>query len=244
VIFSDQKLETPQSCHVFSTLDQLKNLLSKIKPSSDTPHIIFISSSSFDLKTLNTLAKDTKATLCFNDEHHFGIFGKRGLGFGSGQKETACIIGSFEHACGSPVAYIATSESVLKERPYMFPLIPPVLGALDAVLNLLPEMDGERIQIQQHIGWLQTQLREKGFALPSSQTPTITLSFSSEEEAERLLNFFIEHDIMLGHLEPKQISFSLTALHTPDDLDQLSTVLKKLSDTDFALATQSSTPTP
>ncbi len=244
VIFSDQPLSVSHVTHTFSSLEQLKTLLSKTKLPAGVESLILISSPSFDLKTLGALAKDVHALLCFNDRAHFGISGKRGLGFGSQQKEAGCVIGSFEHASGCLAAYIATSDAVIKHKPYTHPLIPSTLGALDAILNILPDMDAERAQMEKHIGWLQTQLREKGFSVPLTKTPKITLSCASEEAAERLWNFFIENDVMLGHSEPKQISFSLTALHTPDDLDQLSTVLKKLSDTDFALSTQSSTPTP
>lgn len=244
VVFSDQPLHISQATHTFSSLEQLKTLLSKTKLPPNVIHIILISSPSFDLKTLHSLAKEARAVLCFNDKEHFGIAGKRGLGFGAQQKEVDCVIGSFEHASGAPIAYIATSDAIFKEKPYVHPLIPSSLGALDAILNILPEMDAERAQMEKHIGWLQAQLREKGFSVPLTKAPKITLAFSREEAAERFLSFFIENDVMLGHLEPKQLSFSLTTLHTPDDLDQLSTVLKKLSDTDFALSTQSSTPTP
>jgi 8-amino-7-oxononanoate synthase len=244
VVFSDQPTNISQATHTFSSLDQLKTLLSKTKLPSNVVHIILVSSPSFDLKTLHSLAKEARAVLCFNDKEHFGIAGKRGLGFGAQQKEVDCVIGSFEHASGAPIAYIATSDTIFKEKPYVHPLIPSSLGALDAILNILPDMDAERVQMEKHIGWLQGQLREKGFSVSLGKTPKITISFSREEAAERLWNFFIENDVMLGHLETKQLSFSLTALHTPDDLDQLSTVLKKLSDTDFALSMQSSTPTP
>ena len=244
VVFSDGPLNISQPHHPFSSLGGLQNLLAKTKLSSSATHIIYVSSSSFDLKTLSALAKESHAIVCFNDAEHFGISGKRGLGFGAGQKNIDCVMASLEHACGCPAAYIAGSHTLLKERPSISPLIPSVLGALDAVLNVFPDMDAERSQIEQHTSWLHSQLQEKGFALPPSKTPKITLTFSSAEDAERLWNFFIDNDIMLEYVEPKKVSLNMTALHTPDDLDQLSTVLKKLSDTDFALAIQSSTPTP
>ncbi len=244
IVFSDKKLATAQTNHTFSSLAQLESLLAKTKPSPNETHIIYVSSSSFDLKTLQNLAKKAHALLCFDDSEHLGIFGKRGLGFAAHQKEIDCTVASFNHVCGCPAAYIALSDSLLKEKPSVSSLSPSVLGALDAVLNILPDMESERTQIEQHMGWLRGKLQEKGFELPPSKMPQVTLSFSSQEDAERLWNFFLENDIMLERVNLKQISLSMTVLHTPDDLDQLSTVLKKLSDTDFALAMQSSTPTP
>lgn len=244
IVFSDKKLDITQTNHTFSSIAQLETLLSKTKMPSNTKAIIYICSSSFDLKTVQALAKKAEALVFFDDTQHFGISGKRGLGFGAHQKEIDCVIASFNHACGCPAAYIALSKTHLKETPSITPLSPAILGAIDTVLTLVPDMEHERMQLEKHMSWLKSKLQEKGLNFPPSKTPQALLSFSSQEDADKLWNFFLDNDIMLERLAPHQICLSLSVLHTPDDLDQLSIALKKLSDTDFALAMQSSTPTP
>jgi hypothetical protein len=54
----------------------------------------------------------------------------------------------------------------------------------------------------------------------------------------------MEDQIYLAPAIGNTLYIAMTALHTPDDLDQLTVSLKKMSETDLALAIQSLTPTP
>lgn len=184
------------------------------------------------------------ALLCLDDSDTFGILGPRGMGLAAQQKGVDIILGSFTRGGGNFGAYVATSHALKNKLAKTSPLPPSVLGALDAALNLIPEMDGERQTLVQHAAWLKKQLEENGWKATDSILPMINLSFQTEEEVEKLSRFFEEEGIFVGMPEKKQLTFFLTALHTPDDLDQLGWVLKKLSATDLAVAMQSLTPTP
>jgi len=196
------------------------------------------------ISSLSPRPSKGKTLLCIDDTDTFGILGPRGMGLAAGQKEIDFILGSFTKGCGNFGAYIATSHVLKKNFSGISPLPPSVLGALDAAFNFIPEMDGERQTLIQHTAWLKNQLEEKGWKASDSQFPIVTLSFQTEAEAEKLIHFFEDEGVFVGEANQKQISFVLTALHTPDDLDQLGWVLKKVSETDLALAMQSLTPTP
>lgn len=195
------------------------------------------------VSSLTHLPSKENGFICVDDSETFGILGPRGMGIGAEQKGADLILGSLTKGCGNFGAFIATSKK-LKPHFTASSLPPSVLGALDAAFNLIPEMESERQTLIQHTNWLKSQLEEKGWKIPKTPLPILTLSLQTEKEAEKLHRFFEEESIFVRRGEDSQIVFILTALHTPDDLDQLSLALKKLSATDFALATQSLTPTP
>jgi 7-keto-8-aminopelargonate synthetase-like enzyme len=161
-----------------------------------------------------------------DDSLAFGVLGNRGLGLGTGQKS---VIGTFS----SIAAYTASTKGV-KKGSY---LPPPLLGAIDAILCLAPEMEEERKNLKKHFQWLLGRLEEIGLSTPPSPLPRVFLPSS-------IAPLFAEEGIYVGKGAEAQVELCLTALHTPDDLDQLATALKKFSATDLALPMQSSTPTP
>ncbi len=144
------------------------------------------------------------------------------FGIADPKSSAQTLFGSLEKGGGCPVAFIASMQPIQNRKGQISAAL---LGALDAILNLLPSMDEEREQLAQKQKWLAKTLQELGLTHPLP------------EKARALL---AESDIYVK----TPVIFSITALHTPDDLDQLATALKKLVETDLALAIQSLTPTP
>jgi hypothetical protein len=100
-------------------------------------------------------------------------------------------------------------------------------------------MEQERKMVLKHKSWLVKQLSD--FSLKEEKMPKVILT---SPEADTIRQFLMEEQIYLAPSVDQSLYFAITALHTPDDLDQLAVALKKLSDTDLALATQLLTPTP
>ncbi len=115
----------------------------------------------------------------------------------------------------------------------------PALGAIDCALSFIPEMEQERKMVLKHKSWLVKQLSD--FSLKEEKMPKAILT---SPEADAIRQFLMQEQIYLAPSSSNSLYFAITALHTPDDLDQLSVALKKLSETDLALATQLLTPTP
>ncbi len=173
----------------------------------------------------------TKGLKVSDETFLFGLTGANG--FGSSGDSTIC--GSF--LCGSG-AFVAGAKKQLAEL-VSGRMSFPVLGALDCALSFIPEMEAERKMVQKHKTWLIKQL--SGFTIEELRSPRVILS---SKDAELMRQFLLQEQIFLAPSQNKTLHFSITALHTPDDLDQLAVALKKLSTTDLALAMQSLTPTP
>ena len=100
------------------------------------------------LADIARLAREHDACLIVDDAHATGILGRGGSGL-SGDADI--VIGTFSKALGGFGGYVASTETMrdyLVNRCggviYSTALPPPVLGAIDAALDLVPGMDGER----------------------------------------------------------------------------------------------------
>lgn len=176
----------------------------------------------------STKAKGLKV----NDETF--LFGMTGTnGFGSQSDDMIC--GSLLCSSGAFVAGTKKQLAELMSGRISF----PALGALDCALSFIPEMDAERKMVQKHKSWLIKELSK--FSIEELRSPRVILS---SKDAELMRQFLLQEQIYLAPSQNQTLYISITALHTPDDLDQLAATLKKLSTTDLALATQSLTPTP
>ena len=206
--------------------DHLKNLKATI-----------LSSETHDLAK-----KKPSSLLCIDDSFMIGIAGENGFGAAAHQSGFDLITGSLAHGAGCSGAYIAGPKKLLNSLNASQPLSFPVLGALDSAFSFIPEMDQEREVLAKNFRWLQKLMKE----LPAKmlKSPKAILEFKSSKEAEQVRHFLAEDQIYLAPPAGNTLYVAMTTLHTPDDLDQLTVSLKKMSETDLALAMQSLTPTP
>ena len=103
------------------------------------------------LDDIARLARAHDACLIVDDAHATGILGEGGSGLSGGAD---IVIGTFSKALGSFGAYVACSATL---RDYLInrcggliystALPPPVLGAIDAALDLIPAMDEDRAYV-------------------------------------------------------------------------------------------------
>jgi len=232
-LLADASLRHP-SAPAFGSLDELKTLLGKKKNQT-----IVASSHNFALRDLVKIAKSHGAMLCMDDTETFGIQGTKGFGLSAHQKDVDFVIGSCVKGGGCNLSYIACAENHRSLFIQQWTIPAAILGALDAVLNFLPDMDSDRETVAKHTAWLAQQL-----GTPPTLLPTLSVQFPTELEAQEAVDELLAAEIFVARPEKAVLSFTMTALHTPDDLDQLAIVLKKLSTTVLALATQSPTLTP
>ena len=127
---------------------------------------------------------------------------------------------------------------------YLFP--PPIIGAIEAVLDLIPQMEGERKQLQQRCHWLRSSLLELGFDLQKSNTPLISLLFNTSEEVESLREHLKSEKILIGPTRSfpgeegsPRLNLAINVCHMPDHLSRFVGALKSWQDlhTKSALAT-------
>lgn len=203
---------------------------------------VVISSDKEDLAAAQARQKKSPSLFCSDDSYTIGITGEHGFGAAAHQKGVDFIVGSLAYGAGCSGAYAAGPKKLLSSWIPSQPLSFPAIGAIDSALSFILEMNAERETLEKHSRWLEKQVKE--FPAKMLKSPRVILEFKSEKEAHLARQLFLEAQIFLAPPADAMLTIAMTALHTPDDLDQLATPLKKLSATDWALEMQSLTPGP
>jgi 8-amino-7-oxononanoate synthase len=187
-----------------------------------------------DVDALVQLATDFQALLIVDEAHATGVLGPRGMGLTCG-KEVDLVIGTFGKACGVFGAYVACTERlcefIVNCCPgfiYSTALPPAVLGAVDAALELVPEMEEERESLHEKAGFLRRSLRELGWSTGNSSTQIVPLIVGKEREAMELSNWLEENGVLAIAIRPPtvepgkaRIRLALSALHTWEHVEYL-----------------------
>ena len=225
--------------------DHLEGLLQKQKEKD--AHVIIVSESVFgmdgdcaDIPALAALARQYGAMLYIDEAHATGLFGPGGFGFAAEHKGTVDIaMGTFGKALGSFGAYIACSRVVrdyLVQRCggliYSTALPPPVLGAIDAALELLPQLQTERAHLKNQAARLRQALQQQGWNCGASTTQIIPVILGNEEAATSLAAILYENGILAPAIRPptiprgtSRLRFSLSAAHKAEDIDRLISIM-------------------
>jgi 8-amino-7-oxononanoate synthase len=178
------------------------------------------------------LARAHGATLIVDDAHATGILGEEGRGLSS---EADIAIGTFSKALGSFGGYVACSETLrdyLVNRctglVYSTALPPPVLGAIDIALDLVPSMNAERA----HVASLARRFREGASALGlstgASTTQIVPVIVGSPEAALAMSARLRSAGFWAVAIRPPtvpagtaRIRLAFTAAHEEADVDRL-----------------------
>ena len=178
------------------------------------------------------LAREDDAMLFVDDAHGTGILGPHGAGLSAGAD---FAIGTFSKALGGFGGYVACSETVrdyLVNRCsgliYSTALPPPVLGAMDAALDLLPSMDRERA----HVASLAARFREGANALGldtgGSSTQIVPVIVGTPEAALLMSGELRRAGLWAAAIRPPtvpngtaRLRLAFTAAHEDSDIDRL-----------------------
>ncbi|HEX2447377.1 MAG TPA: 8-amino-7-oxononanoate synthase [Methyloceanibacter sp.] len=182
------------------------------------------------------LAREHRATLIVDDAHATGILGRDGSGLSG---EADIVIGTFSKALGSFGGYVACTETVrdyLINRctgiVYSTALPPPVLGAIDAALDLAPGMDNERA----YVAGLSERFRNGAISLRldagASTTQIVPVILGSPEAATAMSERLKRAGLWTSAIRPPtvpagtaRLRVAFTAAHEDSDVDRLLEVL-------------------
>ena len=199
-----------------------------------TESIFSVDGDKSDIATLSELAEEYEALLVVDEAHATGVVGERGMGLTCGKK-VDLTIGTFGKACGSFGAYVTCSERLCEYLInrcsgfiYTTALPPAVLGAIDAALDLIPQMDGEREQLHANSEFVRSSLHELGYNTGDSTSQIIPIIMGEETEALKMSNHLEEKGILALAIRPptvplgqSRIRLSLSALHTKQHIERL-----------------------
>jgi 8-amino-7-oxononanoate synthase len=215
----------------------LTELLSQVQGDSRPKFILTESVFSMDgdiapLAEIASLAKTHDAMLIVDDAHATGILGEGGRGLSD---DADLVVGTFSKALGSFGAYVACSDTMrnyLVNRcsgfVYSTALPPPVLGAIDAALEILPKLD----QVRAHVARLAARFRDgaraRGYDTGSSATQIVPVIVGSAEAALGLSARLRAAGFWATAIRPPtvpqgtaRVRFAFTAAHHDADVDGL-----------------------
>lgn len=252
IVFADELVHNSihQGCRgagvlpVFFPHNDLDALESRLKEDAKRPGARFILTESLfsmdgdrtDVAALADLADRYGAFLYLDEAHATGVLGPRGMGLaGEAPGRVPLIMGTFSKALGSFGAYVACSRAL---RDYLInrcggfiystALPPPVLGAIDAALDLVPTLDEARMRLKGAGKRVRTAFRDAGIDTGLSTThivpailgeETAALAMSRELERVGILGVAIRPPTVPPHTS--RIRFSLSAAHSSKDIEQL-----------------------
>jgi 8-amino-7-oxononanoate synthase len=182
------------------------------------------------------LSRANDACLIVDDAHATGSLGAGGEGL-SGDADI--VVGTFSKALGSFGGFVASTDTV---RDYLInrctgliystALPPPVLGAIDAALDLAPNMDGERDHVAGLAGRFRNGAAALGLHTGASTTQIVPVILGSPEAAIAMSGRLRQAGIWATSIRPPtvpagtaRLRLAFTAAHQESDIDRLLDVL-------------------
>lgn len=184
-----------------------------------------------DLKGLIHLSQAHEAFLIIDDSSAFGVKGHQGFGYAQGMHGIDFIICALDEGAGASGALAACSKHI---APHFFhdssfsretAVCFSTLGAIEASLELIPALEGERMQLEQRTHWIRQQLTALELPLIPSSSHLIAIACDSVQDAQQRCNALLEHDILakISRVDSNQtyLHFAINSYHTPDELSML-----------------------
>lgn len=196
-----------------------------------------------DVAALVSIARRHGAFLYLDEAHATGVLGRGGFGLAADHPGADLVMGTFGKALGSFGAYVACSTALrdyLVNRcgglVYSTALPPPVLGAIDAALDLLPTLDGVRTELQRSAANLRDSLRAGGLDCGASSTQIVPVIVGDDETALGLARGLEAEGMLAVAIRPPtvpagtaRVRVCVTADHTAADVARLAEAAPRLA---------------
>ncbi len=190
------------------------------------------------LADIACLAREHDACLVVDDAHATGILGRAGSGLSA---DADIVIGTFSKALGGFGGYVASTETM---RDYLInrcggiiystALPPPLLGAIDAALDLVPRMDEERAYVARLAERFRAGASAIGLDTGISTTQIVPVILGSPEAAIAMSERLKRAGLWASAIRPPtvpagtaRLRVAFTAAHEDSDIDRLLDVLAK-----------------
>ena len=192
-----------------------------------------------DVEALRNLADQYDGFLYLDEAHAVGLFGANGFGVAAGRVTADLVLGTFGKSLGSFGAYMTGSldlrHFLINRCPgfiYTTALPPGVLGAVDAALDLLPEMASTRSRVARHAEMLRIGLRHAGFDCGRSESQIVPVMVGESRAALRTAAALEEAGFLVVAMRPPtvpegtaRLRLSVTAAHDEQDIADIVAVL-------------------
>lgn len=194
-----------------------------------------------DLQTIAELTRSYGAWLFVDDAHAVGVWGDSGLGLTFGVSGIDMVLGTCGKALGGFGAFLLCSA---KMRDYLVnfcpgfiyttALPPAVIGAIDASLELIPQMESRRKQLHQHIKTMREDIEKAGFKTGRSESQIIPIIVGGEQETLKLAAYLKEEGFLATAIRPPtvpkgsaRIRITLSSCHSAKQQSEFLTALNR-----------------
>jgi 8-amino-7-oxononanoate synthase len=188
-----------------------------------------------DIAALAALAEQHEAFLYIDEAHATGVLGAGGMGLCAGMPGIDLVMGTFSKALGSFGAYVAGSRALIDFLQntcagfiYTTAPPPPVLGAIDAALDLVPTMHAERAHLATQASRVRDAFNHMGIDTAGSSTQIIPALVGDAAAALALADALRAKGILAVAIRPptvppgtSRIRFALSAAHDAAAVDAL-----------------------
>lgn len=183
---------------------------------------------------LARLAAEHDALLHVDEAHATGVLGETGFGLSCGLGVDVAM-GTFSKGLGGFGAYVACSAAMrdwLVNRAsgfiYATALPPAVLGAMDAALDLVPTLEGERRRLQAMAQAFRDRMNAAGLDTGLSSTQIVPVILGAEQRTLAVARLLEERGFLGVAIRPptvpagtSRIRFTLSAAHAEEDVERL-----------------------
>jgi 8-amino-7-oxononanoate synthase len=187
-----------------------------------------------DIPTLGALAERHGAFLYVDEAHATGVAGHRGMGLAD-PRHVDLAMGTFSKALGGFGAYVAGSQklcdwlvNVCSGFIHTTALPPPVLGAIDAALDLVPTMDAERARLTRSADRVRAALKAQNIDTGASTTQIVPAIVGDARQTLAWAQALREAGILAVAIRPptvpagtSRLRLAISATHTDTDIDTL-----------------------
>jgi len=221
--------------------EHLENLLNKHANKSVpkfilTETVFSMEGDRCDLSKLIYLSQKYNAHLYIDDAHGIGVYGENGWGEPSGYAQDIFVtMGTFSKALGCLGGFVGCSETVkqylinkCKGIIYSTGISPPMLGAISAVLDLVPTLQYERERLQSISTYVRNAFRNLGLNISNSNTHIIPWIIGDFNQTQRMSKLLQRDGILATAIHPptvkvaqSRIRFCISAAHTDNDIEHL-----------------------
>ncbi len=188
-----------------------------------------------DLARLRRIAAAHDAFLYVDEAHATGVLGPGGAGLSVAAGGVDLAMGTLSKAFGGFGAYVAGSAvlcdylaNACSGFVHTTALPPPVLGAIDAALELMPTLDGDRARLQANAERVRTALREAGAGTGGSTTQIVPVLVGDAGATLALAASLERHGVLGAAIRPptvppngSRIRLAMTAAHGEDAVDRI-----------------------
>jgi 8-amino-7-oxononanoate synthase len=188
-----------------------------------------------DIAALAALAEEHNAFLYVDEAHASGVLGPNGAGLCTAQSRVDLVMGTFSKAMGSFGAYVAGSQALIDFLInacagfiYTTAPPPPILGAIDAALDLMPHCDAARARLASSAQRVRRAFQAERIDTAASTTQIVPAIVGDAAAAVDLSTALRARGILAVAIRPptvpagtSRLRFALSAAHGDADIDEL-----------------------